>query len=73
MNEAAGPKQIRHSVVGASGHESKADTAKNSGAQEPGTLGPWIKENGRGQAEDGKNKHRHPGDQLTKMDGNGWT
>ena len=29
MNEAAGPKQIRHSVVDVSGNESKTDTAKN--------------------------------------------
>ena len=30
MNEAAGPKQIQHSVVDMSGNEGKTDAAKNS-------------------------------------------
>ena len=38
-------KWKRHSVVGVSGGESKIPCCKNNIAEEPGTLGPWIKVN----------------------------
>ena len=51
--------------------EVKPDAAKNSTVWEPGMLCPWIKENWICQAGDAKNKHRHPRNQWTKMNGNG--
>ena len=36
-----------------------------------GTLKSFL-QHGHGQAEDGKNKYRHPRNQQTKMDGNEW-
>ena len=39
--------------------EAKSNAIKSNIAQEPGMLGPYIKEIGSGQTGDGKSEHRH--------------
>ena len=53
--------------------EVKSDAVKRNTAEEPGMLGPWIKQIGSGHTGDGKSEHQHFRNQWTKMDWNGWT
>ena len=69
-NEEAEPKWRQCPVVGVAGGESKVRCCENSSAQEPGTLGPWIRVNWK-QADD-KSEHGRSRNQWTKMDWNGW-
>jgi len=71
MNEVAGPKWVRCSVVDVSGDESKIQCCKEQYCIGTGNEVHESRKTGHGQAGDGKNKHRHPRNQKTKMDGNG--
>ena len=49
----------------------KSHVVKKNIALEASVLGPWIKVNWIGQAEDGKIEHQHLRNQWTKMNENG--
>ena len=70
-NEKAEPKQKLCSVVDVYRGESKVQGCKNSIAQEPGKLGPWITVIGTGQTRAGKSEHWYFRNQWTKWMGKG--
>ena len=70
-NEKTEPKQKLCSVVDVSRGESEVQCCKNSIAQEPGKLGPWITVIGTGQTRAGKSEHWYFRNQWTKWMGKG--